>query len=70
MLDRFFGYTEADREGFEAAVAAFIARVPELARALLQKINDERDNAKFRAASRLKLLNPAVSRRCLSAVYR
>ena len=50
MLDRFFGYTEADREGFEAAVAAFIARVPELARALLQKINDERDNARFKTA--------------------
>ena len=43
LLDRFIGYTEADREGFDAAVAAFIARVPELARALLQKIDDERE---------------------------
>ena len=50
LLDRFFGYTEADREGFDEAVRDFIERVPELGRALLKTIDDERDNAKFSAA--------------------
>ena len=50
LLDRFFGYTEADREGFDEAVRDFIERVPELGRALLQTIEDERHNAKFKRA--------------------
>ncbi|MBW3634903.1 MAG: N-6 DNA methylase, partial [Armatimonadetes bacterium] len=50
LLDRFFGFSESDREGFESAVRAFIERVPELARALKRKIDDESGNAKFKAA--------------------
>ena len=50
LLDRFFGFSESDREGFESAVKAFIERVPELARALKRKIDDESENAKFKAA--------------------
>ena len=50
LLDRFFGYTEADREGFEAAVRDFITQVPTLATALHRKIEDERAQPKFKAA--------------------
>ncbi len=50
LLDRFFDYTESDREGFESAVRAFIERVPELARALKLKIHAASGNAKFKLA--------------------
>ncbi len=50
LLDRFFGYTEADREGFDEAVRDFIKQVPTLATALHRKIEDERAQPKFSAA--------------------
>ena len=50
LLDNFFGYSEADKAGFEAAVKAFVVKIPELARALLLKIDEEADNPKFKAA--------------------
>ncbi len=50
LLDRFFGYTEADREGFEEAVRDFIKQVPTLATALHRKIEDERAQPKFQSA--------------------
>jgi predicted helicase len=50
LLHRFFTHTEADREGFEDAVRDFVVRIPELARALLKKIDDESSNPKFQKA--------------------
>ncbi len=50
LLEKFFGYTEADREGFNDAVRLFIQKIPELARALALKISDEKNNAKFKTA--------------------
>jgi len=50
LLDRFFGYTEADAKGFADAVKNFIGRIPELAQALAKKIEDERDNEVFKKA--------------------
>ena len=52
LLAQFFGHTEADREGFEDAVRAFVTKIPELAGALRSKIDGESDkgNPKFKAA--------------------
>ena len=54
LLEKFFGHTEADREGFEIAVRDFVEKIPELALALKKKIDGEsaaaRENAKFKKA--------------------
>jgi len=50
LLDRFFGYTEANAKGFADAVKNFLGRIPELAQALAKKIEDERDNEVFKKA--------------------
>lgn len=50
LLDRFFGYTEADRIGFEASVRDFLKQVPTLATALHRKIEEERAQPKFQVA--------------------
>jgi predicted helicase len=51
LLNQFFSYTEPDIEGFEEAVDEFKERVPELARGLVEKIQQaHEDNPPFRAA--------------------
>ncbi len=50
LLDQFFDYTEADREGFEEEVRDFLRQVPQLATALFHKIEAERDKPKFKTA--------------------
>ncbi len=51
LLNQFFSYTEPDIEGFEEAVDEFKERVPELARGLVEKIQQaHKDNAPFQAA--------------------
>ena len=50
LLDRFFGCTEADREGFDEAVRDFLGEVPRLARELLLLIEAQREKPKFKAA--------------------
>jgi len=51
LLNQFFSYTEPDIEGFEEAVDEFKERVPELARGLVEKIQQaHKDNARFQAA--------------------
>ena len=50
LLEKFFGHTEADREGFEVAVRDFITKIPELAGALKKKIDGESENARFKKA--------------------
>jgi predicted helicase len=51
LLHSFFTHTQTDKEGFEEAVKAFVEKIPELARALLQKIEDEStNNKKFQQA--------------------
>jgi len=51
LLNQFFSYTEPDIEGFEEAVDEFKESVPELARGLVQKIEEaHKDNPRFQAA--------------------
>ncbi|HEV2493648.1 MAG TPA: type ISP restriction/modification enzyme [Terriglobia bacterium] len=51
LLNQFFSYTEPDIEGFEEAVDEFKERVPDLARGLVEKIQQaHKDNAPFQAA--------------------
>jgi predicted helicase len=51
LLNQFFSYVEPDIEGFDEAVEEFKERVPELARGLVQKIQEaHKDNSRFRAA--------------------
>jgi len=69
LLRLFFSYTEPDIATFEAAVAEFKQRIPELAQGLLARIADEHaKNAKFVSAFATFLelcrtsLNPQISR--------
>ncbi|HMD87115.1 MAG TPA: type ISP restriction/modification enzyme [Terriglobia bacterium] len=51
LLNQFFSYTEPDIEGFEEAVDEFKERVPDLARGLVEKIQQaHKDNAPFQSA--------------------
>ncbi|MGB9486328.1 MAG: type ISP restriction/modification enzyme [Terriglobia bacterium] len=51
LLNQFFSYTEPDIEGFEEAVDEFKERVPDLARGLVEKIQQaHKDNPRFQAA--------------------
>jgi predicted helicase len=51
LLNQFFSYTEPDIEGFEEAVDEFKESVPELARGLVEKIQQaHKDNPRFQAA--------------------
>jgi len=51
LLNQFFTYIEPDIEGFEEAVDEFKERVPDLARGLVEKIQQaHRDNVRFQAA--------------------
>ncbi len=51
LLNQFLSYTEPDIEGFDEAVEEFKDRVPELARGLVEKIQQaHRDNARFQTA--------------------
>ncbi len=51
LLNQFFSYTEPDIEGFEEAVDEFKERVPELARGLVEKIQQaHKDNPPFQDA--------------------
>jgi predicted helicase len=51
LLNQFFSYTEPDIEGFEEAVDEFKERVPDLARGLVEKIQEaHKDNPDFQAA--------------------
>ena len=51
LLNQFFSYTEPDIEGFEEAVDEFKESVPELARGLVQKIQEaHKDNPPFQTA--------------------
>lgn len=51
LLNQFYAFTEKDIEGFEQAVAHFQERIPDLARALLEKIAAaHKQNATFQAA--------------------
>ena len=51
LLNHFFSYTEPDIEGFEEAVEEFKQSVPELARGLVEKIQQaHKDNPRFQAA--------------------
>jgi predicted helicase len=51
LLNQFFSYTEPDIEGFEEAVDEFKERVPELARGLVEKIQQaHKDNKGFQSA--------------------
>ena len=48
LLNQFFSYTEPDIEGFEEAVGEFKERVPELAKGLVEKIQQaHKDNTSF-----------------------
>ena len=48
LLNQFFSYTEPDIEGFEEAVEEFKERVPELAKGLVEKIQQaHKDNSPF-----------------------
>jgi hypothetical protein len=69
LLNQFYSHTERDIEGFEQAVAEFQERIPTLAKALLDKIEEaHKKNAKFQGAfdSLLELcrnsLNPNISK--------
>jgi len=44
LLNAFFGYTEPAHESFEKAISEFQVRVPDLARGLVEKINDAHQN--------------------------
>ncbi|MGA3325546.1 MAG: type ISP restriction/modification enzyme, partial [Terriglobia bacterium] len=51
LLNQFFSYTEPDIEGFEEAVDEFKERVPDLARGLVEKIQQaHKDNKGFQTA--------------------
>jgi predicted helicase len=51
LLNQFFSYTEPDIEGFEEAVDEFKESVPELARGLVEKIQQaHKDNPRFQPA--------------------
>ena len=51
LLNQFFSYTEPDIEGFEEAVDEFKERVPDLARGLVEKIQQaHKDNTGFQTA--------------------
>ncbi len=51
LLNQFFSYTDPDIEGFEEAVDEFKDRAPELARGLVEKIQQaHKDNARFQIA--------------------
>jgi predicted helicase len=51
LLNQFFSYTEPDIEGFEEAVDEFKERVPDLARGLVEKIQQaHKNNPPFQAA--------------------
>ncbi len=51
LLNQFFSHTEPDIEGFEEAVDEFKERVPDLARGLVEKIQQaHKDNKPFQAA--------------------
>jgi len=51
LLNQFFSYTEPDIEEFEEAVDEFKERAPELARGLVEKIQQaHKDNPRFQAA--------------------
>ena len=51
LLNQFFSYAEPDIEGFEEAVDEFKERVPDLARGLVEKIQQaHKDNLRFQAA--------------------
>ena len=51
LLNQFFSYTEPDIEGFEEAVDEFKERVPDLARGLVEKIQQaHKDNPPFQTA--------------------
>ncbi|MFB3921582.1 MAG: type ISP restriction/modification enzyme [Terriglobia bacterium] len=51
LLNQFFSHVEPDIESFEEAVEEFKERVPELARGLVEKIQQaHRDNARFQTA--------------------
>jgi predicted helicase len=51
LLNQFFSYVEPDIEGFEEAVDEFKERVPDLARGLVEKIQQaHKDNARFQTA--------------------
>ena len=51
LLNQFFSYTEPDIEGFEEAIGEFKERVPELAKGLVEKIQQaHKDNPPFIAA--------------------
>ncbi len=55
LLNQFFSYTEPDIEGFEEAVGEFKERVPDLARGLVEKIQQaHKDNARFQTVSQQK----------------
>jgi predicted helicase len=69
LLRLFFSYTEPDIATFEAAVAEFKQRIPDLAQGLLARISEEHaKNAKFVSAFAAFLelcrstLNPQISR--------
>jgi predicted helicase len=51
LLNQFFSYTEPDIEGFEEAIDEFKERVPDLARGLVEKIQQaHKDNKGFQTA--------------------
>jgi predicted helicase len=50
LLNQFFSYTEPDIEGFEEAVDEFKERVPDLARGLVEKIQQAHKDTQFQAA--------------------
>ncbi len=51
LLNQFFAHTEPDIEGFEEAVDEFKERVPDLARGLVERIQQaHKDNSRFQAA--------------------
>jgi len=51
LLNQFFSYTEPDIESFDEAIEEFKDRVPELARGLVEKIQQaHRDNSQFQSA--------------------
>ena len=51
LLNQFFSHTEPDIEGFEEAIDEFKERVPDLARGLVEKIQQaHKDNAGFQSA--------------------
>lgn len=69
LLNKFFSHEDPPIEQFEAAVDEFKERVPDLAKGLLEKIQEaHKDNAKFKAAFAdfftlcQSSLNPAITK--------